>query len=112
MSVDEIAGKILELGKGCEMAKLDVKSAYGIIPVHPDDRPLLGMEWEGRLYIDAALPLGLRSAPKVFTAVADAMKKQGCQIVEHYLDDFILLGPPGTKECQRSLDLARTTCAI
>ena len=35
------------------------------------DRLLLGMEWKGRLFIDTAF--GLRSAPKVLTAVADAL---------------------------------------
>ncbi|KAL5477819.1 hypothetical protein EMCRGX_G024667 [Ephydatia muelleri] len=97
------------------MAKLDIKSAYRIVTVHPDDCPLLGMEWEGKLYIDTALPFGLRSAPKIFTAVADAlewiMKKQGIHTVEHYLDDFILLGPPGMNRCQRNLDRALTICA-
>ena len=42
-------------------------------PVHPDDRLLLGMEWKGQLFVDTALPFGLRSAPKVFIAVADAL---------------------------------------
>ena len=54
------------------IAKVDVRSAYRNIPIHPDDRWLLGMMWDGALYIDAALPFGLRSAPKIFTAVADA----------------------------------------
>ena len=39
------------------------------------------------------------------------MKKQGIHTVEHYLDDFILLGPPGTNRCQRNLDRALTICA-
>ena len=114
VSVNDVARKILELGTGSEMAKLDIKSAYRIVPIHPGDRPLLGMEWEGKLYIDTALPFGLRSAPKIFTAVTDAlewiMKKQGIHTVEHYLDDFILLGPPGTNGCQRNLDRALTIC--
>ena len=43
-----------------------------MVPVHPQDRHLLGMMWEERVYVDAALPFGLRSAPKIFTALADA----------------------------------------
>jgi hypothetical protein len=54
------------------MAKVDIKKAYRMIPVHPADRHLLGMQWDGQLILDAALPFGLRSAPKIFTAVADA----------------------------------------
>ena len=72
-SVDEAVALIQTLGKGTLLAKLDLESAYRIIPVHPDDRQLLGMEWEGEWYVDTRLPFGLRSAPKIFTTVADAL---------------------------------------
>ena len=49
------------------MAKVDIKNAYRLLPVHPEDRLLLGMEWQGQVYVDTALPFGLRSAPKIFT---------------------------------------------
>ena len=75
------------------MAKLDVKSAYRIIPVHPQDCFLLGMKWENRVFFDRALPYGLRSAPKIFNAVADALewivKDLGVQYLWHYLEDHI-----------------------
>ena len=61
-------------GQGPYCQSFDVESAYRIVPVHPDDRPLLGMEWRDHLYIDAALPFGLRSAPKIFNALADAVQ--------------------------------------
>ncbi len=51
------------LVKKALMAKIDIKSAYRIVPIHPDDRWLLGMTWEGRVFVDATLPFGLRSAP-------------------------------------------------
>ncbi len=50
------------------MAKADVKKAYRNVPVHPDDRRLLGMEWRGTTFVDRTLPFGLRSAPLLFTA--------------------------------------------
>ena len=59
---------------GALLAKLDVQSAYRNVPVHPEDQPLLGMEWRGDVFVDAALPFGLRSAPKIFNAVADALE--------------------------------------
>ena len=73
-SVDEAVRKVLALGAGTLMAKFDVEGAYRTIPVHPEDRWLLGMKWEGKLYVDKALPFSLRSAPKIYTAVADAMQ--------------------------------------
>ena len=40
ISVDTVADRVLELGKGALMAKMDVKQAYRMVPVHPEDRLL------------------------------------------------------------------------
>ena len=37
------------------MAKFDLKSAYRQVSVYPDDRWLLGVEWEGQVYVDCPL---------------------------------------------------------
>ena len=54
------------------------------------------MHWEGQVYIDAALPFGLRSAPLIFTALADGLewiiKQRGVSHLAHYLDNFITVG--------------------
>ena len=50
------------------MGKIDVKSAYRIIPIHPRDRYLLGMKWPDHYFMDLALPFGLRSAPSIFNS--------------------------------------------
>ena len=59
MSVDDVFNLVKALGKGTLLAKLDLKEAYRVVPVHPEDRPLLGVEWEGRIYTDTALPFSL-----------------------------------------------------
>ena len=56
---------ILSLGKATLLAKFDIENAYRLIPVHPSDPLLLGMEWGGQLYVDTSLPFGLRSAPQI-----------------------------------------------
>ena len=71
VSVDHIVQVILRLGR---MAKIDIRSAYRLIPVHPENRLLLGMQWGAWKYIDCVLPFGLRSAPKIFNSVADALQ--------------------------------------
>ena len=92
-SVDEAARRVCARGAVIQLAKFDVESAYRIVPVHPDDRPLLGMQWRDRLYIDTALPFGLRSAPMIFTALADALQwvleQEGIEVL-HYLDNFLV----------------------
>ena len=60
------------------------------------------MMWEGALYVDTALPFGLRSAPKIFNAVADAVdwvaKSMGVSNLFHYLDDFLIVAAPNSLE--------------
>ena len=96
------------------MAKMDIKSAYRLIPVHPSDRPLLGMRWRDRLFLDKTLPFGLRSAPKVFNAVADALQwvlqQRGVACIYHYLDDFITLGKQSKDTCAKNLQIILDVC--
>ena len=112
-SVDEAVGIIRKLGRETELVKLDIKDTYHIVPVHPVDYHLLGICWEENTYIDRALPFGLRSAPKLFNAVADfitwVLSCQGVKYQLHYLDDFLLLGAPGSQEAVRSLTAALET---
>ena len=64
---NDAISKILALGKGALLAKLDVKECvFRLIPEHPLDRHLLAMEWKDSIYFDTCQPLGLRSAPKLF----------------------------------------------
>ncbi|XP_062522989.1 uncharacterized protein LOC134197660 [Corticium candelabrum] len=112
--VDDAATRILALGRETLLAKMDIQSAYRLIPVHPDDRHLLGMRWRGSVTLAAALPFGLRSAPKIFSAVADAllwvMFRRGVSSAIHYLNDFLFCGAAGSGKCAQNLASALTTC--
>ena len=114
-SVDQAVSLCRAHGQGALMAKLDLKSAYRMIPVHPLDQPLLGIEWQGTVYCDLALPFGLRSAPVIFTAVADglawALRCKGVGSQLHYLDDFFFCGCHDSSECAESLSIALGVCA-
>ena len=70
--VEQAARLVATAGIGALMAKIDHKSVYRHIPVHPADQHLLGIQWNDVTYIDRALLLSLCSAPKLFTAIADA----------------------------------------
>ena len=108
VTVDDAALAAATKGQGVLLAKVDVAHAYRDIPIHPDDRWLLGMVWDDSMFIDMALPFGLRSSPKVFSSVADAvewiLKQQAIPIVMHYLDDFLLIGAPSSAECKLALE--------
>ena len=115
-SVEDVAAIVTNLGRGALLAKIDIEAAYRLIPVHPQDRPLQAVQWEGSIYVDPMLPFGLRSAPKIFNAVADALNwhllRSGIRYILHYLDDFIVIGPPDSAECQRAMDILDQICSI
>ena len=101
MKLDDIIDGIMSLGWGNLLAKFNVGSAYRVIPVHRNGRYLLGMQWEGNYFVDMALTFGLRSAPYIFSSVADlaewVLKQQyDLSFLLHYLDDFHTLGPPNS----------------
>ena len=59
---------------GALMCKVDIKSAFRLVPVHPNDWPLLGMFWEGKYYLDKYLPFGLHPSPTVFNHLANVLE--------------------------------------
>ena len=112
-SLDDAVGLLAQMGPGAQLLKIDLKDAFRIIPVHPQDHHLLGISWRGGTYVDQSLPIGLRSAPKLFTAVADAVAwilyTKGARCFLHYLDDFLFFGRPGTDELQGVAAVVRST---
>ena len=107
VTIDDAIKEFIQLGRGALLAKIDIKSAFRLLPVHPADRNMLGMRWNDGVYIDTCLPFGLRSAPKLFNILADVLtliaKQNGVSFLIHYLDDFLTVGPPSSPTCQRNL---------
>ena len=97
---DTIADRVLDLGKGALLTTMDVKQAYRMVPVHPQDRR---MRWADKVFVDKTLPFGLRSTPLMFSALADAlawsMRQKGVTFVEHYINAFFTVGRHGSQEC-------------
>ena len=72
------------------------------------------MHWRDQYYVDTCLPFGLRSAPSIFNEFASALhwileQNYGATLL-HYLDDFLLLGPPGLPTCQDSMSTMLRVC--
>ena len=113
-SVEDAVLAMYSLGLNTELAKIDVCSAYQIVPIHPSERVFLWVQWQGDIFIDCQLSFGLASTPAIFSAVAEALEwvlvHRGVWGIIHYLDDFLLLGTPGSGECTRALALTRATC--
>ncbi|XP_065197849.1 uncharacterized protein LOC135829374 [Sycon ciliatum] len=101
ITIDCIADHVRRTGPCALITKVDLKHAFRLCPVHPDDWPLLGMQWRSKYYFDTVLPFGLRSAPSLFNRLADALEwilrhKYSIPALEHYLDDFVSVSPPAT----------------
>ncbi len=113
-SIDDAARIVHALGRGSLMAKIDIAHAYRIVPISPLDHHLLGMAWGDSLFIDTALPFGLRSAPKIFCAIADTLEwilfNKGVSTCLHYIDDFFTAGQAGSGDCQQNLGSIIATC--
>ena len=112
-TVDDAVEKVLKLGSGALLAKVDIEHAYRNVPVH---LLLLAMQWAGKIYLDTVLPFGLRSAPKIFSALADALEwillQAGVTMVLHYLDDFLTMGQKGSDQCAHNLDIMKKVCVL
>ena len=106
----------MALGRGSLLAKIDVRSAFRLLPVHPADRHLLAMSWRSKVFIDTCLPFGLRSSPKLFNILADLLawilNHQGVEPLLHYLDDFLTVGRPHSHECYDNLQVMKQVCQM
>ena len=72
------------------------------------------MKWEGQVDVDKVLRFGLRSAPKLYNAVGDALLWILVQLDRldglHYLDGFLLFSGPDSSNCETSLWQALACC--
>ena len=99
-SFDVAVGLVASIGPGAWMAKADIKSAFRLLPMHPQDFELLGMKVGDDYFVDKALPMGASCSPALFekfsTFIEWVTKQQSnSQMVTHYADDFLLLGGKG-----------------
>ena len=115
-SITDAISSLKRAGRGCFMAKTDIKSAFRIIPVHPDDHPLLGMKWENLYYYDRCLPMGCSSSCAIFEAFSTALEwiaihRLGASSVLHILDDFLFIADTKQK-CQLDLNNFLCMCQV
>ena len=84
----------------CFMCKIDLKSAFRSVPIHPDDYMLTGIKYQFAEHhkptymYNTRLPQGASFSPMIFHRLSQAIKRytisQGIKTVA-YLDDFILI---------------------
>ena len=89
-SVQSMVSRLNELGPGCLLYKRDLKGAFRQFSIDPGDYSFTGISWEGGIYLDTRLAMGLRSASyccqSVTELVAKIARRKAHVLV--YLDDF------------------------
>ena len=109
---DDAVTMVQRLGIGALMAKVDIKHAFRICPVRPEDYELLGTFWEGLYFVELRLPFGLRSSVFIFNTFADDLQwilKNKHLIAEliHYLDDFFTAGQANSPQCAANIEVIK-----
>jgi len=68
ITIDSAISCILNLGQGALLAKIDIKHAFRLLPVHPADHHLLAMRWKDSIFIDACHPFDCDQHPNSSTS--------------------------------------------
>ena len=99
LSYQSLDDAVKLLVPGGYSAKVDLKSAYRSVSIHPDDQGFMGLAWtfKGHTHptymVDTRLPFGSRLAPGIFhrltQSVRRMMARRGYNVVA-YLDDFFI----------------------
>ena len=112
---DDAVKLVRTAGRGCSMAKIDIQSAFRIIPVHPDDWNKLCFSLDGRYFVDTRLSFGSRSSPFIFNTFAQFLAWFlsaiiGISLIIHYLDDFFIAAPE-YRHCKIDMDKMLAACS-
>eukprot|EP00741_Cyanophora_paradoxa_P009127 tig00000145_g8839.t1 len=122
-SVADAIELIITLGRLTQLGKADVRDAFRLLPVRPEDYWLLGAALpsedptrpgEYDFYYDMALPFGGRSSPRTFEDLGQALDhvlRRAGVLFLRYVDDILVLGRPGTAECAQSMEALQAICS-
>ena len=113
-TVEDAIHTIRTAGYGCFMAKTDVKNAFRIIPIQPQDYHLLGICWRGLYCYDRCMPMGCSSSCKTFEIFSSAVEwiAREKSHIDHILNrlDDVLIVSPSHDLCKQQLDLFLMLC--
>ena len=76
-NIDHAIKKIKQSGIGSYLAKTDIKSAFRILPINPQDYHLLGIKWSGQYHYDKCMPMGCSRA---YCSLRNEMKRNEMEI--------------------------------
>lgn len=103
-SIDKVLETILSCGRSAKLGKIDISQAFRLIVINPADFDLLGIMFDGEYFIDKCLPFGCSLSCALFEKFATMLhwavtSYSGINTLDHYLDDFIFIGPSSSDHC-------------
>lgn len=114
-SFDHAVDMVSSLGAGALLGKMDIKSAFRLLPIHPSDFQLLGFKLLGKYYVDKVLSLGCAMSCHLFESFSTFLDwvvkvQAGKDSVDHYLDDFLFAGARETDDCSLLMRVFVSVC--
>ena len=81
-----------KVSKAKFFTKIDLRSGFHQIPVHPDDRPKTAFWWGNELWQYTRLPMGLKNSPAHFQRIMDHEVQEAGLVgnVVCFLDDLLI----------------------
>ena len=105
---------MVKLGPGSLLAKIDIQSAFRLLPIHPLIITCWPYAETKTMYWHLLYHLGLGQPQKLFNILADLLSwiilKQGASSLLHYLDNFLTIGRPTSGICNQNLNIITRTC--
>jgi hypothetical protein len=100
-----------EIGDSRWFSKLDLKSGFHQIPVHPDSMDRTAFWWGGNLYRFRRMPFGLKQCPAAYQRVMDIeLGRAGLSYCTKVFIDDILIHSPTFK--QHLIDLNKVLACL
>lgn len=113
-SFDHAISIIQRLGKGAMIGKMDLKSAFRLLPVYPGCFDLLGFQFNDYYFIDKMMPMGCSESCSYFekfsTFIEWVVKHEtNSEDIDHYLDDFYFAAI-NENSCKYLMSTFRNVC--
>lgn len=114
-SFDNAVSIVKKLGYNAIIAKMDIKSAFRLLPCYPGDFNLLGFKIGSEFYIDKCMPMGCSISCSIFEKFSTFLHwltqhEAGSSDLDHYLDDFFFAGLAETSDCQNLMTAFINVC--
>ena len=113
-NIDDAIRLIRRTGRGCALAKTDIKNSFRLIPVSRSAYNLLGICWRDRFYVDRNLAMGLSSSCKIFECFSSGLEwiarfRLHIPGILHLLDDFLIVSK-SLASCANDVQVFLKTC--